>query len=414
MFQAFSVLLLLVALFSVLNYKLFKLPASIGLMIMGILSAIFISLSKGFAPDFYRFFCELIVDVNFRDLLFDGLLSFLLFAGAMHVDYKALLRERKFVISFATVSVLLSTVIVGGLFYLVAGLFGLPLDLIQCLLFGALISPTDPVAVLAILKKSNVSQSLKIKIEGESLFNDGIGVIVYSGILIWYTAMDGSTHEEPIGSEILTLFLEEVVGGLALGALLGFAGFYLIKSCVGNPHLQIILSIALAAGGYAIAQMLHTSGPLAMVVAGIIIGNKLHLNDHPTEDKEQFNNLWEIMDEMLNGVLFLMIGLAIHLIDFKASYLLLALAMIVIVLIARYLSVLIPTALIQKKAEREKGMLGVLTWGGLRGEISLGLAMSLPETEYKELIVLITCLAVVFSVIVQGLSIGKVADRLSR
>jgi CPA1 family monovalent cation:H+ antiporter len=266
------------------------------------------------------------------------------------------------------------------------------------------------VAALAILKKSGVSQSIKMKIEGESLFNDGVGVIIYSGILIWFRSLT-SAHAEELGGEILMLFLEEVGGGLLFGAVLGFAGYYLIKICSDNPELQVILSIAIAAAGYSIAVLLHTSGPLAMVVAGLIIGNRLHLNDSQSEGTKFFNRFWEVIDETLNGILFLMLGLTLHLLNFESIYVLIAVVVVMIVLFARFLSVLLPYSILKDKGKKEKGILALLTWGGLRGGISLGLAMSLPENEAKDLFVAITFIVVAFSIIAQGLTIGILAKK---
>ena len=410
MFQAFSILILIVAIFSLINHKWIKLPNTIALMIMGIIMALLITLSKFFSTSFYDFFCQMILDVNFKDLLFDGILSFLLFAGALHVDYKLLFKQRKFIFSFSTISVIISTGIVALLLFYGAKLVGLDFDLIECLLFGALISPTDPVAALAILKKTNVSKDIKVKIEGESLFNDGIGVIVFSGILLWYNTASSSV-ENNLGFEIFNLFLEEVVGGVVYGLAIGYIGYRLIKWCKDSIELQIMLSLSIAMSGYAIAQMFHFSGPLALVIAGLIIGNRMHLNSPDSSSKTFFNQFWEILDDILNGLLFLMIGLSIHLVHFEFNYILLMVLAIVMVLISRFVSVIIPFSILKGKTS-EKGTVPLLTWSGLRGGISLGLAISLPETESKNIIVLLTFIVVAFSIIVQGLTISSLAKQL--
>ena len=412
MFQAFSILLLIVALFSLLNYKLLKLPAAIGLMITGILTALGLTMAKYISEDFYLFFCKLIADANFKDLLFNSLLSFLLFAGSLHVDYSLLKKQKRFVVSFATISVVISTFIIGSLLYYLVSMFGISVNYVYCLLFGALISPTDPVAALAILKTSGVRQSIRTKIEGESLFNDGVGVIVYSGILIWFRSL-ASVHANELGIEIIELFLEEVVGGLAFGALLGWIGYQLIKSCTGNSELQVLLSLAIAAAGYSIAMLLHTSGPLAMVVAGLIIGNRLHLNQANSDDLKFFNRFWEVIDETLNGILFLLLGLSLHLLHFQPVYIAIATGTILVALFARWISVLLPYKALQDKKYMEKGAISLLTWGGLRGGISLGLAMGLPASETKDLFVVITFIVVAFSVVAQGLTISKLAKKVS-
>lgn len=411
MFEAFSILLLIVAVFSLVNLRFIKLPNTIALMILGIVLAILLSFTKYFSEDFYNFFCNLIVDADLKNLLFNSLLSFLLFAGAMHVDYGLLMKERKFIISFATLSVLISTLIVGVILYYMAQLVGLPISFIESLLFGALISPTDPVAALAIMKKSGVSQKIKMKIEGESLFNDGIGVIVFSGILLWLNSQN-SAEAEGFTYELGMLFIEEVVGGLAYGAVLGFIGYYLIKASADNRGLQVVLSLAIAAAGYSLAMMMHFSGPLAMVVAGLIIGNKMHLNDAKEKGNVFYNRFWEVLDEALNGILFLMIGLSLHLIPVTPGFVLLGVIMIVMVLMSRYISIILPLALF--KGKLDKGTKTILTWAGLRGGISLALAMSLPESEGKDLILLITFLVVAFSIIIQGLSIGKLVKKINQ
>ncbi|MGK0391829.1 MAG: CPA1 family monovalent cation:H+ antiporter, partial [Maribacter sp.] len=234
MFESFSIIFTIAALFNYINYKWLKLPTTIGLMILSLLLVIPITLSKTLLPEFYTFFCDIIINADFKTLLLDGILSFLLFAGALHVNLSALAKEKKSIVLFATLSVVISTFLVGGLVFFAAQLFGLELPFIHALLFGALISPTDPIAVMAILKKANIAESLGIKIEGESLFNDGIGVVVFSGILLIATAT-GEYNSAEIGAEIGTLFLEEVVGGLLYGLLIGFLGLKLIQSLKENP-----------------------------------------------------------------------------------------------------------------------------------------------------------------------------------
>ena len=408
MFQSISIVLLVVALFSLFNYRVLKMPNSIGLMIFGIVLAVLITLSQGISMPLYTFFCNLVNDANFAELLFGSLLSFLLFAGSIHVNYTLLLKQKKFILSFATLSVLISTVLVGSLLYGVSYWLNLNLEFVDCLLFGALISPTDPVAALAILGKTNVSKDIKMDIEGESLFNDGIGVIVFSGILLWAKSMGLEGGEGGLGSEILELFLVEVIGGVVYGLLIGYLGFKLLKASKNNSELKIMVSVAIAAGGYAIALMIGVSGPLAMVVAGIMVGQKLHLHREDPNKPSSFTDFWKVLDEMLNGILFLLIGLSIHLIVFSLEYLLLTFVVIILVLVSRSISVAIPYNFLKKK-KKEKGALALLTWGGLRGGISLGLAMSLPESDAKDVIVLITFAVVAFSIILQGLSIEKLA-----
>ena len=411
MFESFSIIFTIAALFNYLNYKWLKLPTTIGLMILSLILIIPITLSKTVFPEFYTFFCDIIANADFKTLLLDGILSFLLFAGALHVNLAALAKEKKSIILFATLSVLISTFLVGGLVFFGAQLVGVELPIIHALLFGALISPTDPIAVMAILKKTNIAESLGIKIEGESLFNDGIGVVVFSGILLIATATGGHSTAE-IGVEIGTLFLEEVLGGLLYGLVIGLLGLRCIQSLKENPQLAVMMSLAVVMGGTAGAFMLHLSAPLAMVVSGLLIGHKIHISEDKNPVQKAINSFWEIFDDVFNGILFVLIGLAIHLLEFSTSYILLGVMAILIVLFARFISVLLPYSLLKHEEKKPIKTIAVLTWGGLRGGISIALALSLSKDLSGDLILHITYIIVLFSIIVQGLSIGKVVKKL--
>ena len=411
MFESFSIIFTIAVLFNYINSKWIKLPSTIGLLLLSLVLVIIITISESVVPTFYKFFCDIIVNADFKTLLLDGILSFMLFAGALHVDFSALAEQKKSVLLFATIGVLISTFIVGGLVFGVAMLIGLELPFIHALLFGALISPTDPIAVMAILKKANIVESLGIKIEGESLFNDGIGVVVFSGILLIATAT-GEHSQSEIGAEIGTLFLEEAVGGLFFGLLIGFIGLKLIQSLKDNSNLAVMISLAVVMGGYTIASMIHVSGPLAMVVAGLLIGNKIHINENKNKLQMSLNEFWEILDDVFNGILFVLIGLAIHLLAFNINYLILGIITIIIVLLARFISVFVPYSLLKHEEEKPIKTIAILTWGGLRGGISIALALSLHESLSSELIVYITYVVVLFSIIGQGLSIGTLAKKL--
>ena len=413
MLQSFSLLLLIAGLFSYANYRWIKLPNTIGLMLLGVCFTIVLILGKLFGLPFYDFFCNIILEADFKSILMDGMLSFLLFAGAIHVNIHSLAKEKLSVFLFASFGVLISTTIVGLLIFGAAQLIGVDLPLIHSFLFGALVSPTDPIAVMAILKKAGISDSLKIKIEGESLFNDGVGVVVFSGVLLLLGMSGEMDSGSSLGSEIGILFLEEALGGLLFGALLGFSGYYLMNSVRENSQLVVLLSLALVMGGYAIATMIHLSGPLAMVVAGLIIGNKFNLHKSDATQKT-FNGVWHVLDEILNAILFLLIGLAAHLLNFDWQYLFLGLIAIGIVLVARFFSVLIPYSLLKHKQGSTMKTVSVLTWGGLRGGIALALALSFPQEAQStnEIIFFITYVVVLFSIIFQGLSIGALVKRL--
>ncbi len=413
MLQSFSIIFAIAAFYSYINYKWLKLPNTIGLMLMSLATILIITISKSILPEFYQFFCDIVTNSDFKTLLLDGILSFLLFAGALHVNIEDLAKEKWSIILFATLGVLISTFIVGGLTFGVAQLVHIDLPFLHALLFGALISPTDPIAVMAILKKANIAKSLGIKIEGESLFNDGIGVVVFSGILI-LTGMGEHHGEGSVGIEIGKLFLEEAVGGILYGTVLGFLGYVSIKSVKENPQLAVMISLAIVMGGYSLASMIHVSGPLAMVVAGIIIGNKINVKENKGGTRKLLNEMWEVLDDIFNGILFVLIGLAIHLLKFDLDHLILGISAIVIVLISRFISVFLPYSLLKHKEDKPLKTVVVLTWGGLRGGISIALALSLADTSSSEVILYITYVVVLFSIIVQGLSIGKLVKRLYR
>jgi len=411
MFDSFSIIFTISAIFNFINYKWLKLPSTIGLLILSLILIIPITLSETIFPEFYRFFCNIIVNADFKTLLLDGILSFMLFAGALHVNIGALAKEKKSILLFATISVLFSTFIVGGLVFFVAKLISLELPFMHALLFGSLISPTDPIAVMSILKKANIAKSLGIKIEGESLFNDGIGVVVFSGILLLATAT-GAQNQADISKEIGSLFLEEAVGGVVYGLAIGYIGLQFIKSLKDNPHLSVMMSLAIVMGGYAGASMLHVSGPLAMVIAGLFVGNKINISDNKSDVQKALNEFWEILDDIFNGILFVLIGLAMHLLEFNMSYLILGIIAIIIVLFARVVSVFLPYSLLKHEESTPAKTIAILSWGGLRGGISIALALSLSDALSGDLILYITYVVVLFSIIVQGLSIGNVVKKL--
>lgn len=413
MLQSFSILFFLSVILNYLNRRYLKLSSTIGLLILGLILSVSIGILKPVFPGVYKFFCDIVVNTDFKSLLFDGMLSFLLFAGAIHVNIKDLNKEKWSVLLFATLGVLISTFIVGITIFYASRLFNIQLPFIYALLFGALISPTDPIAVIAILKKAGVSKSLEMKIEGESLFNDGVGVVVFSGILLVLGAEHATAHE--ISTEIVTLFAEEAIGGIVFGLVLGFMGYYLINSVREDHQFPVVLSLAIVMGGYSIASLLGVSGPLAMVVSGLIIGNKFHLNTEKDTPHTVFNAIWEVVDEVLNGILFLLLGISIHLIRFDSNQLLLGVLAFFIVLIARYISVVIPFSFLKHQEGKKSDTLKVLTWGGLRGGISLALALSLPkeaENSPSETLFVITYVVVLMSIILQGLTIGKLVKYL--
>ncbi|WP_036155555.1 cation:proton antiporter [Maribacter forsetii] len=410
MFQSFSIIFLIAAFFSYVNYKWLKLPSTIGLMILALSTVILITLTQNIFPAFYLYFCDVVINTDFRSLLMDGMLSFLLFAGSLHVNIDDLKKERKSILLFATFGVLISTTIVGFLTYYLAQFLSIELPLIHALLFGALISPTDPIAVMSILKKANIQKSLGVKIEGESLFNDGIGVVVFSGLLI-VARLDENSNES-VSSAIGELFLMEAVGGIVYGLILGYIGYRVIKSINENPQLAVLISLAIVIGGYAIASLLHVSGPLAMVVSGMVIGNKINIASNKGITRKMLNEIWEVLDDVFNAILFVLIGLSIHLLKFDSLYLTLGFLSIFVVLFARFISVLLPYSLLKHEESKPIKTVAILTWGGLRGGISIALALSLSEDLSAEIILYITYVVVLLSILAQGLSIGKVAKKI--
>ncbi len=407
MFQSFTIIISLAALFSYINHKFIKLPTTIGLMILALLlSVVSIGVKYINEPAFTEI-SRAVTNLDFRSLLMDVMLSFLLFAGAFHVNLKDLTKERIPVILFSTLGVLISTFIVGGLTYLILNGLGFSIPFLHTLLFGALISPTDPVAVLAITKQFNISEDLELKISGESLFNDGVGVVVFVTILM--LIQGGEEHFNAM--EIAKLFVGEAIGGVAYGIVLGFLGIFMLKSIEDTPKIALLITVAIATGGYSLASVIHVSGPLAMVVAGLIIGNKMDtIHEKSNISLDLF---WDMLDDTLNAVLFVLIGLEIHALTYEHDYLIAGLMVYVSVLIARAFSVGIPFSLLRHKKHSPKATISILTWGGLRGGISVALALSLGKDVNQELFIFITYTVVVTSILLQGLTIGKLVKKLN-
>jgi CPA1 family monovalent cation:H+ antiporter len=407
--QIFSGILVLSALFAFINERYIKMPAAIALMLMGLVFSISIQIAGIFFPSLATMADEILIRLDFSDVLLDFMLSFLLFAGALHTDWDKLHKARWPIISFATIGVVISTFVIGGLLYAALNLVSFELPFIYCLLFGALISPTDPIAVLGILKKADAPESMEIKIVGESLFNDGTGVVLF--IVIFHIASAG-LGQISFG-EVSLIFVEEIIGGIGLGLVSGYFVFKLMK-WIDHYQTEVLLTLALVMGTYSLAMALHLSGPLAMVTAGLIIGNKgksMAMSDMTLDYTYKF---WEIIDEIMNAALFVLIGLELLIIPFSWEYVLIGGAVIVIVLLARFISVAVPSYAFGFKKQFEPRTLTIMTWGGLRGGISIALALSIPAVMNRDLIVVITYTVVLFSILVQGLTIEKVIKRVIR
>jgi CPA1 family monovalent cation:H+ antiporter len=406
-YSIFVVLIVLTAAFSYLNFRFIKLPATIGIMLISLLCSLVIIAIGKVNPGLIQQPVAMLKSLDFETLLMRVMLSFLLFAGAIHIDVQKLKKELTPIALYSTMGVVLSTVITGTLMYFVFAWVGISMPFIYCLLFGALISPTDPIAVLGILKEAKIPPSFEIKIAGESLFNDGVGVVVFISILE-IALMD--TVDLSFGQTAL-LFLKEAGGGLLWGLVLGYAGFYLLRS-IDHYQVEVLITLAMVMGGYLFASFLHVSGPLAMVVAGIITGNKgkeLAMSDIT---KDYLIKFWELIDEILNALLFLLIGLEMIVLSFSSPVIWSGCIAILVVLLARLISVFLPTFILSFRRSFERSLIPILTWGGLRGGISVALALSLPKGEYRDILVSITYMIVVFSILVQGLTIGRLAKRL--
>ena len=395
-----TILVCLSAGFSYLNHRYIKLPVAIGLMAMALaMSLVLLCLGKlGYGIESQaRSFVQ---RIDFGEALLHGMLSFLLFAGALHVNLDDLLDQKWFIGTLACGGVLVSTAIVGSLTYLGLEWLGHPIPLIAAFLFGALISPTDPIAVLGILKNANAPKRLEIKITGESLFNDGVGVAVF--LVLLAMAESGRVTPEAMG----WLLLQEAVGGIVLGLALGYGAYLMLKS-IDQHSVEILITLALVMGGYAVADALHTSGPIAVVVAGLLIGNHgRHLAMSDTT-REYLDTFWELIDELLNAVLFVLIGLEVLVLRFQDEYLFAGLLAIPLVLFARFVSVSLPVQFFRLFEDLTNRATVILTWGGLRGGISVAMALSLPASTYRDAIVAMTYIVVVFSILIQGLTIER-------
>jgi CPA1 family monovalent cation:H+ antiporter len=401
-FSILGIFVTVVALASYLNYRFFRLPMTIGLMFIGLaMSFALIGLHViGINMDVYA--ASFLRQVSFSEVLMRGMLSFLLFAGALKIDLQSLLKEKTVVGSLATVGVVISTFAVGSIFYIVLRALGLHLSYGYCLVFGALISPTDPIAVLAILKSVKAPATISTKIAGESLFNDGVGVVAF--VVLLNVASSGKAVT---AAGLAGLIAREAVGGILFGLAIGWVVYRLLKS-VDNYSVEILLTLALVAGGYALASALHLSGPLSMVVAGLLIGNQGRLYAMSELTRKNLDTFWELIDEFLNAVLFVWIGLEILVLSFTWSHLAAGLAAVPVVLAARFVSVGPMINLLRFRHEFPPRAALIFTWGGLRGAISVALALSLPAGAPRNLIVPVTYVIVVFSILVQGLTIERV------
>ncbi|WP_339848701.1 sodium:proton antiporter [uncultured Dokdonia sp.] len=404
-----AALIFLAAIFGFINARFLKLPTTIGLMLITIVYTLAVFALSYFDDTLLKAEIQLIKEIDFEKVLMDYMLSFLLFAGALHTNFEQLKVQRWPILAFATLGVLVSTFLVGSFVFYVLQLLGMEVDFIYCLLFGSLISPTDPIAVLGILKKAKVPKKLETKIVGESLFNDGVGVVVFLTIFGIASAKDSPVT--PL--DILTLFGQEVLGGILLGMIIGWITYKMMKS-IDDFSTEVIITLAAVMVGTVLATQLHLSAPLAMVVAGLLIGNDRVRTAAMSETTEHYvDKFWELIDILLNAILFVLIGMEMLILTYQNSYLLVGVIAIPLVLISRYISLWLPIRVFKDKLDFVPKTNLIMTWGGLRGGISIALALSLSEDMHRDMFLVMTYIVVVFSILVQGLTVEKLVKRTS-
>ncbi|UWQ11982.1 sodium:proton antiporter [Aliiroseovarius crassostreae] len=407
--QIASLLIVLAGLFGAINYLFLKLPSAIGILVVSLAASLAVMGLDLLLPglgmaDQVR---STVTGIDFSDALLEGMLGLLLFAGALHVKISDLRQQWRVVILMATIGVALSTTIVGVGF---SWLTGMPL--LIALVFGALVSPTDPVAVLGVLREANLQKSLETKIAGESLFNDGVGYVVFL-VLVGLAFPSGDAHHEPGFQAALLLFAQEALGGAVLGVMLGWLTFRLMRH-IDDYSLEVLLTLGLAFGGYELAVALHVSAPIMAVCAGLLIGDVGAKHGMSEETRKYVDAFWKLIDEILNAVLFLMIGFEVFAVAFTGDAVMAGIFAIALALFARFAAVAVPVMLLKPFRNFSTGVIPIMTWGGLKGGISVALALSLPENEWKPLILTATYIIVIFSIIIQGLTVAPLATKLGR
>lgn len=409
LYFTFSILIVLSALFSYLNSRYLKLPPAIGIMLLAIITSItLLGIGKTY-PDFSTYFSTLVSSIDFPSVLMGAMLNFLLFAGAIHISMQDLEKQRLPILILSTLGVIVSTFLVGSLMYALLLQLGLNVPYIQCLVFGALISPTDPLAVIAILKKAKIRKHIEVKIAGESLFNDGVSVLLFAILL----QLAQGSEVDITFRNVAGLFVQEMIGGLVIGLLLGYIGSQAIKR-INDYQVTVLITVAIVMGGYMVTRFLHISGPLTMAAAGLVIGNYGKKTAMSVTDKDYLDKFWEMIDEILNAMLFLIIGLELLLIPNIQQDWIIGLVSILIVLLSRYLSIWLPMWVIPNIGRFDAKTMAVLVWGGLRGGVSIALALSIDPHLNQNVFLSATYYVVVFSIVVQGLSIGKLISFINK
>ncbi|NJC24929.1 cation:proton antiporter [Neolewinella antarctica] len=400
-------LVLLAAVFGYINARFLKLPTTIGLMLVTILYTLAVLGLSFFDDTLLKVEARLIKEIDFEAVLMDYMLSFLLFAGALHTNFDELKKQRWPIIAFATLGVVTSTFLIGTATYYLLQLLGTEINYVYCLLFGAMISPTDPIAVLGILKQANAPKKLETKIVGESLFNDGVGVVLF--LTLFEIASAPGAAIDPL--DIVKLFGQEVFGGLLLGLAVGWVTYWLMKS-INDFSVEVIITLAAVMVGTVVATKLHLSAPLAMVMAGLMVGNDRARDSAMSETTELYvDKFWELIDILLNAILFVLIGMEMLILTYEGNYVIAGLLSIPVVLLCRHISLWLPVKVFERKLEFVNNTHAIMTWGGLRGGISIALALTLTGEMNREMFLVMTYVVVVFSILVQGLTIEKVIRR---
>ena len=418
LYQSLCILAAMAFAIAFLNQYIMRMQTTIAITSGALLlSLVLLVLGKTVWPGLQDFAITMLGNINFEEFVLEGVLGFLLFAGGLGINLQAMRSQKWEIAALVFFGVLTSTILVALGMWLVCSLLGLPVPFIYCLLFGALISPTDPIAVLAIVKRLNAPQQIAIQLEGESLFNDGIGLVIF--LSIYAVAFSGV---EPSIGGVAQLFAREALGGIVFGGLLGLVVHLMISATDEGP-MELAMTMCIPTAGFAIAELLHVSGALAMVVAGIIIGNWTRKTGFSQQSTTFLDQFWHLLDEFLNALLFLMIGLAMLIIEFEPSKIPIVLSMIPIVLIARYISVALPYTVFRRFREYKRYSVRILAWGGLRGALSLAMAVSIPAgimldesgtRGLRNLMTTMTYVIVLFSIIVQGTTIVPMINRAKR
>lgn len=404
--QIASLLIVLAGVFGAINYLFLKLPSAIGILVVALFASLMVIVTDALFPALTveESIRAQVLELEFSEALLEGMLGLLLFAGALHVKLSDLRKAWLLILLMATMGIAVSTLIVGVAFSWITGM-----PLMIALIFGALISPTDPVAVLGVLRDADLPKSLETKIAGESLFNDGVGYVVFL-VLAGLAFPSGDAHGAGL-SGAATLFVQEALGGAVLGIVLGWLTFRVMR-LIDDYALEVLITLGLAFGGYELAVWLHVSAPIMAVCAGLLIGDIGAKHGMSEETRQYVDAFWKLVDEILNAVLFLMIGFEVFAVAFKTDFALAGLMAIVVSLVARLAAVSIPVLMLRPFQSFSTGVIPIMTWGGLKGGISVALALSLPENEWKPLILTATYIVVIFSIIVQGLTITRLADRV--